>query len=624
MLLYKRHRISKILKHNYRLYLKKGHRLPISVKEEIAASIDAVQQALMAGDISSAYAQAKKLDALGKRHFRRNVFDYTKDTVISLVFALLVAVVVRQSWFELYQIPTGSMRPTFKELDCLTVSKTQFSINIPLTLKHLFFDPALIKRSGIVIFTGQNMDIPDVDTYYFWLFPGKKQYVKRMIGKPGDTLYFYGGKIYGIDGGGNDISHELQLPRLQNIAHIPYITYEGKAITPMPPLKGIYSPVIIQQMHMPVAKLFITPLKSIQGEVLYNPLQNPTPPSWDYYDLWGYRNYGMCRLLKKKQVDGISSLARENLPNAPFYLEISHHPSFKTAKIGRDLYGRNRPMLGISKSYLPLSETHLKTLFSNLYTARFIVEKGYARRYGTKPVDNQTRTLYPYLPGVADGTYEFYYGKCYQVYPGGITRELSASHPLAKFNAERLYILYNIGIEFDNRFLAGHNQQLANPSRYAYFRNEDLYTMDGVLMKKDSPTLIRFLDREYEKQSSAAQRGNYVAFDDYGPPTNPDGSINANLISKYGIHVPEGQYLVLGDNYAMSGDSREFGFVPAENIRGVPDLIFWPPGNRLGHPNQPVYTIFTTPRIVVWIIALLIFAVWYHYHRKKYKLPLKL
>ena len=42
------------------------------------------------------------------------------------------------------------------------------------------------------------------------------------------------------------------------------------------------------------------------------------------------------------------------------------------------------------------------------------------------------------------------------------------------------------------------------------------------------------------------------------------------------IVVPENSYYVLGDNSGSSKDSRYWGFVPAENLIGKADVIYWP------------------------------------------------
>jgi signal peptidase I len=44
------------------------------------------------------------------------------------------------------------------------------------------------------------------------------------------------------------------------------------------------------------------------------------------------------------------------------------------------------------------------------------------------------------------------------------------------------------------------------------------------------------------------------------------------------IEVESGNYFVLGDNRPRSSDSREFGLVPEEHVRGRVDLRLWPPG----------------------------------------------
>jgi signal peptidase I len=49
------------------------------------------------------------------------------------------------------------------------------------------------------------------------------------------------------------------------------------------------------------------------------------------------------------------------------------------------------------------------------------------------------------------------------------------------------------------------------------------------------------------------------------------------------VKVPEGFLFVIGDNLDNSYDSRFFGVVPLDEVRGKPKFIYWSPNSsRLG------------------------------------------
>jgi signal peptidase I len=610
---------KKLLITVYHRYLKVKARLSQSSREEIKNKLLSFQTAIMDKDDKQCQLLTDSIQQLYTDYLKKTHFQQIRDFVVGIGVALFVAILIRQMWFELYEIPTGSMRPTFKEQDRLSVSKTDFGVNRPLMLGHFYFNPDLVKRSDTFIFTTEDMDFPDQDTVYFYIFPGKKLLVKRLIGKPGDTLYFYGGLIYGIDEQGRDISSELQLPQLSKIDHIPFITFEGTHMaTTASVIPGVYSPVMIYQMNEPIARLYAQSTTVAKGEMLPSITKND--PDLRYCQLWGIGNYSTARLLTKEQVLVLTDQDPSSMGEGVLYLELRHNPSLTGAKMGYDEMHRLRPQLGMSTSIIPLQEHHLKTIMQNLYTARFIVDKGFAYRYGSNPKKYGNQTFCPYFPGIPDGTYEFYYGKAYSVGWQGITSELPPNHPIYWFDVERVQRFFNIGMEFDTRYIPQNKGQTIFPSRYAYFRSGDLYVMGAPILSKEDPTLIQYVDREEKRTSSSRS---FKPFIDKGPPLLADGTLDIEKIKKYGLTVPPKSYLGLGDNHANSGDSRQFGFIPEENLRGGPDIIFWPPGSRLGHPNQPGYDLFNPGRIVIWALAAIGFGAWGIYHRRRTRLPLK-
>ena len=573
-------KLRKILQEQYTTYL----RHPEEANESFKRDLLKLEALINEGKRQEATLLARKLEAYSKTHYPKSWFKRLFDFSLALGVALIAATVIRQMWFELYEIPTGSMRPTFREKDHLSVSKTPYGINIPLETEHFCFYPCHVQRGSVVIFSGDGLDIPDIDTNFLYIFPYTKRFVKRMIGKPGDILYFYGGSIQGIDKEGQPIESFNHPEWMQKLEYIPFLSFEGKMSSPR---KG---QVYFKQMNREIARLSLNAFGELQGEFFNGQNWAKDQPSRakeahtspvTFSELWGMGNYATSRISMKE--------------GKPF-LELSHHPSLSKLTDRYDL------SFSPEKSTLPLDEASLNRIMDNMYSARFVVKNGKATRYayGGEHFDSNN----PSFEDVADGTYELYYGKGYKVVFGGTLIELPPDHPLLKRTTQNIVKLYNLGIDFNTKQV---------PSRYAYFRDGDLFVLGAPLFKKEDPTLIQFVESELKK----SQTSNWLPFVDAKPPNT------AEFYRAFGLKVPDRHYLVLGDNHAMSGDSRVFGFVPEANLQGAPSLILWPFGERWGIPNMPPYPFITPSRLIVWALAALGIAIWYIWHRRSLYRPLK-
>ncbi|MFA6502538.1 MAG: signal peptidase I, partial [Parachlamydiales bacterium] len=455
---YSLYKCKKILRQVYSLYKRKKKNLTEIQKKRFENILNSLQASIFKKNKKAAEAAAKNLENLTILHLKKTPFEKFFDITVSLIFAIIVAfVLIRQMWFELYTIPTGSMRPTLKEKDFVIVSKTDYSINVPFMNKHFYFDPNLLNRGSIVVLSSANLDLPDTNMLYFYVFPGKKQFVKRLIGKPGDILYFYGGKIYGIDKNGNEIEELWKSPWIKQIEHIPFIRFEGRALSAGNNSQG-NSSMVFYQMNEPIALLNINALSQIEGSIITGHSSAFTKDSQikNYFDIWGISNYAMSRILSKEEVENFSLASLDGVENAPLYLELTHHPSLKNAKIIRDEMGRLRPGLSYERSLIALNEDSLKKIFNSIYTARFVVKNGYIYRYGSNFKD--TKYLVK-IDGVGDGCYEIQDGKAYRVNFLGIITKLKEDHPLNTFSIEKTKTFYNLGIEFITLLNPGKNNQ---------------------------------------------------------------------------------------------------------------------------------------------------------------------
>ncbi|MGE3954817.1 MAG: signal peptidase I [Parachlamydiales bacterium] len=545
----------------------------------VEGDLEALDKALLGRNREEASNRAKSLETYAPHLLRKHPVRRLIEFVVGLALALLAAIVIRQMWFEPMEIPSGSMRPHFQELDRLLVTKTPFGLNIPMTPKHFFFSPDRVKRTGVFVFTSEDMDIPDQDTRYLGI-PSKKRLIKRVMGKPGDTLYFYGGKIYGMDAKGRDLSELRENRWVDEVTTIPFIHFQG-----IPERTG--QTLLFKQMNAPLGRLS---LASRKAEIWEGGGWVPERPSLTYGSLWGIDNYAMARLLSPQQA------ARFGQKGESYLLQLAHHPTLTGG-------------FQTQTSHLPLTEAHLEALMRHMTTSRFLVKGG--RAY-PEAHPNLPLTLRVPFPSVPDGRYQFTDGTAYKVAFSGLLIPLERDHPLYSEEPAHIQRLFNLGIDF-NTSLEPNRFEAPYPNRYAFYRDGDLYLLAHPIFTSEDPSLKAFIAAEEERASASLP---YHPFVDQGPPLQ-NGEIDRAKLKKLGLRVPEKGYLALGDNYANSGDSRVFGFVPEDNIRGAPSFIFWPAGKRWGVPFMPPNPWLTPAGIVVWGIALLILIGWLLWSRRE-------
>ena len=566
-----------ILKQANRVYQSQRKRCSSELIEDLEARLQALDDAVIARDRETASQVAQSLETFLHQKFPPNRAKRVLGTACAVVLALAVALFVRQLLFEHMHIPTGSMRPSFKEGDFLLVSKTRHGINLPLQPGHMTFDRELVQRLEPIIFTSDGLDVLHGDQRYFGVIPSRLHLIKRVIGKPGDTLYFYGGQVWGMDAEGKEIHSFRNTPGTAHLEHIPFRNFEGQVRSLLAAETGHSCGITCQHMGFPVARIAPDPL----GKIHYSTFcqQQWLPQSEQALaELWGIGNYAMARLLTQEQLLKLKPALEGQLERGILYLELRHSPRLLPQKLPI-----TPPVMEWQSSYLPLQREHLERLMSGMTSSRFWVKNGFV--YRTKDGVGQPVRQSFTMPHVPDGAYEFDRGKVLGIGWGNHCRRLPRAHPLYSREAKHIQTLFNQGIELSREYHPDHLPHPRYPKRYAYFRNGDLYVLGKSIFSKDDPALEEFLIWEEWLEETVPH---YRGFVDRGPPLK-GGKLDKQFLSRHGLRVPEGQYLLLGDNHASSRDSRVFGFVPEENLRGVPTAILWPWNGRkaTSSPEQP-------------------------------------
>ena len=109
------------------------------------------------------------------------------ENLKTLLYALIIAIIIRSLVIQPFYIPSSSMEPNLLVGDRLFVTKTSYGYS-----KHSFpFSPPILsgrifnkrpKRGDVIVFKTPADNRTD--------------YIKRLIGLPGDEIQFINGELY--------------------------------------------------------------------------------------------------------------------------------------------------------------------------------------------------------------------------------------------------------------------------------------------------------------------------------------------------------------------------------------------------------------------------------------------
>jgi signal peptidase I len=137
-------------------------------KSELAPAIADLERALADRDLRQVRRFLPALDELVEGSTKSR----WHDQVVSIIVLLAIVFGIRGFLVEAFEIPSSSMYPTLEINDRIFVSKLPYGLRIPWTRTKLFARAP--DRGSVIVF--------------IWPCDRDRDYIKRLIGLPGDTI----------------------------------------------------------------------------------------------------------------------------------------------------------------------------------------------------------------------------------------------------------------------------------------------------------------------------------------------------------------------------------------------------------------------------------------------------
>lgn len=164
--------------------------------------------------------------------------EYFESFVVTLIMALFGMTFILQA----VTVPTGSMQNTILVGDYLLVNKFVFA---PGGKPLPFLPQRAIERGDIIVFKYPGNKVNPASDRKSHLIPYQINYVKRVIGLPGETVEFRNNQVY-INGG--------LLPEHRLVSPDPYINTEAKTFDSEPRQPGENYDVMYHEKSMEAVK----------------------------------------------------------------------------------------------------------------------------------------------------------------------------------------------------------------------------------------------------------------------------------------------------------------------------------------------------------------------------------
>jgi len=129
----------------------------------------------------------------GEKH-RNPILRFLGELPGLVLMALILALLIKTFLIQAFFIPSPSMEPTLMEGDRVLVTK----------VPYYFHDP---RRGDVIVFEDPTGKPPPdqgvIGGAVHWIFqglgvqkPDNEDFIKRVIGEPGDTVWAKGGRVY--------------------------------------------------------------------------------------------------------------------------------------------------------------------------------------------------------------------------------------------------------------------------------------------------------------------------------------------------------------------------------------------------------------------------------------------